>query len=40
VLRSDLAEEKANGRSLMPEGLEGALQPQDVADVIAALRAQ
>jgi putative membrane-bound dehydrogenase-like protein len=39
VLRSDLAEHKA-GRSLMPEGLEGALQPQDVADLIAALRAQ
>ncbi|HZJ16616.1 MAG TPA: PVC-type heme-binding CxxCH protein, partial [Chthoniobacteraceae bacterium] len=40
VLRSDLAEEKVSGRSLMPEGLEGALRPQDVADLIAALRAQ
>jgi putative membrane-bound dehydrogenase-like protein len=40
VLRNDLAEQKATGHSLMPEGLEGALQPQDVADVIAALRAQ
>jgi putative heme-binding domain-containing protein len=40
VLRSELAEQKAPGHSLMPEGLESALQPQDVADVIAALRAR
>jgi putative membrane-bound dehydrogenase-like protein len=38
VLRSDIAEEKPAGRSLMPEGLETVLKPQDVADVIAWLR--
>ncbi|MEO6740517.1 MAG: PVC-type heme-binding CxxCH protein [Chthoniobacteraceae bacterium] len=40
VLRADIAEEKAAGRSLMPEGLETILKPQDVADVIAWLRAK
>ena len=40
VLRADIAEEKAAGRSLMPEGLETVLKPQDVADVIAWLRAK
>ena len=40
VLRADIAEEKPSGRSLMPEGLEAVLKPQDVADVIAWLRAK
>ncbi len=40
VLRADIAEEKPSGRSLMPEGLETVLKPQDVADVIAWLRAK
>src|SRR5439155_22340433 len=40
VLRADIAEEKPSGRSLMPEGLETVLKPQDVADVLAWLRAK
>jgi putative membrane-bound dehydrogenase-like protein len=40
VLRADIAEETPTGRSLMPEGLETVLKPQDVADVIAWLRAK
>jgi putative membrane-bound dehydrogenase-like protein len=40
VLRADVSEEKPTGRSLMPEGLETVLKPQDVADVIAWLRAK
>lgn len=40
VLRSDLKERAPLGRSLMPDGLEAALEPQDVADVIAWLRAR
>ena len=40
VLRADIVEEKPTGRSLMPEGLETVLKPQDVADVIAWLRAK
>ena len=40
VLRADIAEEKPSNRSLMPEGLETVLKPQDVADVIAWLRAK
>jgi putative membrane-bound dehydrogenase-like protein len=40
VLRADITEEKPTGRSLMPEGLETVLKPQDVADVIAWLRAK
>ena len=40
VLRADIAEEKPAGKSLMPEGLETVLMPQDVADVIAWLRAK
>jgi putative heme-binding domain-containing protein len=40
VLRGDIAEEKPAGRSLMPEGLETVLKPQDVADLIAWLRAK
>jgi putative heme-binding domain-containing protein len=37
VLRADIADDKATTRSLMPEGLETVLKPQDVADVIAWL---
>jgi putative membrane-bound dehydrogenase-like protein len=40
VLRSEMAGEQATTRSLMPEGLESVLKPQDVADVIAWLRAK
>ncbi|MEQ1852692.1 MAG: c-type cytochrome, partial [Chthoniobacteraceae bacterium] len=40
VLRSDLAAQSPLGRSLMPEGLETVLKPQDVADLIAWLRAK
>ncbi len=40
VLRADITDEKPTGRSLMPEGLETVLKPQDVADVIAWLRAK
>ena len=38
ILRSDLKETEPLRRSLMPEGLEAALQPQDVADILAWLR--
>ena len=37
VLRSDLDSQKMSARSLMPEGVETVLKPQDVADVIAWL---
>jgi putative membrane-bound dehydrogenase-like protein len=40
VLRSDIASEKPLGKSLMPEGLEAALDAQGVADVLAWLRAK
>ncbi len=40
VLRADIAAQTPTGRSLMPEGLETVLKPQDVADVIAWLRAK
>jgi putative heme-binding domain-containing protein len=40
VLRDDLAGQEPLGRSLMPEGLEAALKPQDVADVLAWIRAK
>ena len=39
ILRSDIQSMKPLGRSLMPEGLEGALKPQDLADLIGYLRA-
>jgi putative membrane-bound dehydrogenase-like protein len=38
ILRSDIKSLVSTGRSLMPEGFEGALKPQDIADVIAFLR--
>ncbi|MDB6172389.1 MAG: putative rane-bound dehydrogenase [Chthoniobacteraceae bacterium] len=38
VLRSELRSIKPLGRSLMPEGLESVLKPQDVADLLGYLR--
>jgi putative membrane-bound dehydrogenase-like protein len=38
ILRSDIATLRASPLSLMPEGLEAVLQPQDIADVIAFIR--
>jgi len=38
VLWSDLVEQRPAPKSLMPEGLETVLKPQDVADLVAALR--
>ncbi|MCA9221459.1 MAG: HEAT repeat domain-containing protein, partial [Planctomycetales bacterium] len=38
IARSDLEQLRSTGKSLMPEGLERDLTPQDVADVIAYVR--
>lgn len=38
VLRSEIASLKSTGASLMPEGLEAALTPQSLADLIAYLK--
>ena len=38
ILRSDLREIRAGTLSLMPEGLEQAMSPQDVADLIAWIK--
>lgn len=38
VLRSEIASLKSTGTSLMPEGLEAALTPQSLADLIAYLK--
>jgi len=38
LLRSELAQFEDTGRSLMPEGLESGLNPQDIANLIAFLR--
>ncbi|MDB6124344.1 MAG: putative rane-bound dehydrogenase [Pedosphaera sp.] len=38
ILRSDVTEIKATGLSLMPEGFEQAMNPQDMADLIAYLK--
>ena len=38
VLRSNIEELIASGISLMPEGLEKDLKPQDLADVIAFVK--
>ncbi|MDB6056431.1 MAG: putative rane-bound dehydrogenase, partial [Verrucomicrobiales bacterium] len=38
ILRSDVQEIRASGRSLMPEGLEQSMTPQDLADLIAYLK--
>jgi putative heme-binding domain-containing protein len=35
ILRTDIKELRSTGLSLMPEGLESGLQPQDIADLIA-----
>ncbi len=40
ALRTDIAAQTAPGKSLMPEGLETVLKPQDLADILAALRAK
>ncbi len=40
ALRSDIATQTAPGKSLMPEGLETVLRPQDLADILAVLRAK
>jgi putative membrane-bound dehydrogenase-like protein len=40
VLRADISKDEATTRSLMPEGLETVLKPQDVADIISWLRAK
>ena len=40
VLTKDIASRKSTNRSLMPEGLESALKPQDIADIITIIRAQ
>lgn len=40
VLRADIVSDQATNRSLMPEGMETVLKPQDVADVISYLRAK
>ena len=40
VLRTDLKELIGSGLSLMPEGLEAVLKPQDLADLLAWLRAK
>src|SRR5205823_2653262 len=37
ILRSDISEIRASGLSLMPEGLEQNLKPQDLADLFAYL---
>jgi putative membrane-bound dehydrogenase-like protein len=39
ILRKDLDELTSTGKSLMPEGLEKELRPEDIADVIAFIRA-
>jgi putative heme-binding domain-containing protein len=38
ILRSDVEEFRSTGKSLMPEGFEQQLAPQDLADVICFLR--
>ena len=38
ILRPDLREIKATGISLMPDGLEQAVTPQDMADLIGFLK--
>ena len=40
VLRSDIASQQPSNKSLMPEGLESVLKPQDLADLLAWLRAR
>ncbi|MCC7374350.1 MAG: HEAT repeat domain-containing protein [Verrucomicrobiales bacterium] len=40
VLRSDITEFRGSGLSLMPDGLENGLAPQDLADLIALLKSR
>ena len=40
VLREDIAVDRPAGRSMMPEGIETTLKPQDVADLLAWMRAK
>ena len=40
VLRSDLQDLRSSGLSLMPEGLENAFKPQDLADLISFVRSR
>ncbi|MHB8521322.1 MAG: DUF7133 domain-containing protein, partial [Limisphaerales bacterium] len=40
ILRSDLKELTGSGLSLMPEGFEKTLKPQDVADIIAYVKSE
>ncbi len=40
ILRTDLKTLTGSGLSLMPEGMEAALKPQDLADVLAFIRAK
>ena len=38
ILRTDIEAIRATGLSLMPDGLEGAISPQAMADLIAYLK--
>ena len=38
ILRAEIDELRSTGRSLMPEGLEQTINPQEMADLIAFLR--
>ena len=38
ILRSEIAEVRSSGRSLMPEGLEQTLNLQEMADLLAFLK--
>ena len=40
LLRSDIVEMKASSLSLMPEGLEQSMNPQDLADLIGFIKGQ
>jgi len=40
ILRTDLKQLLGSGLSLMPEGMEAALKPQDMADLLAFIRAK
>jgi hypothetical protein len=39
-LRTDLKQLLGSGLSLMPEGMEAALKPQDLADLFGLIRAK
>lgn len=38
ILRSQIKDLRADGKSLMPEGLEQGLTPKDMADLLAFLQ--